>query len=1060
MKFRANLDADKTRNLENKIQDILSLQVIPEFHVTRIKLLNLAYESALKSKVYTNADSYLTEILRQKKVLFGDDSPEYHLTVTETANFYVDFTDKLEEAGKIYNSSFENIVVPQISPGHYSYVRTLNHEAKYYEANDKLAQAANMLDKALDATRTKYDNTDFEYGIELDQIAALQIKLGMYEEAWKNTGEALEILENERRNPYHVVNYVKAMETQAKLLALNGDFEEAKDVIKRSQRLLFRADDLTQYDELSSIIDLAEVYVKYGRISDTENLLATALGEYEKLYGSNSRNLVAPLLSYGNLKLFTGDYAEAERFTRRAVNISQSQYGRESSKTARCNILLAKIYTAIGDYEKAQQNIENAMSIQEKIFGRDHIEFAKSQAQLGLVMFFNAESPERIERTFEEAKKTIAAKLGNQTPLYADVLKDISMLYIQEHRYKEAFNSLAISEAIWEALLNTKKNVNAASIYTLTGDVYYQQKDYANAEKKYKQAVNLYETFFSPDHPEYVRVISKLAKVYYMQGDKRKAKKSLQEVIDKYDSFIKAYFPALSEREKAKYWNTIKSDYEFYISLAMTFKDEDPKMIEQAFNNALSTKAILLSSSIKIRERILNGNDEELKALYNEWLSKKELLTTALSMRIDQLEANEINPVALNDEVEQLEKELSERSELIKANNEQSIITWENVQEVLKPNEVAIEMVRYRHFDHVFTDSVIYAGLYVKNQKVQKKPAVFTINNGRELENKYFRAYRNSIIYERHDRFSNEQFWQPIAKIVGPTATIYLSPDGIYNMINLEAIPVSDTEYVLDNSNIILVSNTKDIFLNALEKKTKKAENASMFGNPIYYLEASANTEHKIGQLKGTEEEINELDKLLQAKGWTTEKKLETEATEAEIKAVKNPEIMHIATHGFFTPEKEIPQDALAGQNEAQLSENPLLRTGLLMAGAGDVLNKTQFNYNIEDGILTAYEAMSMNLDQTDLVVLSACETALGDLAIGEGVYGLQRAFMVAGAKTLIMSQFKVNDEATQKLMVNFYQKWLATGKKRDSFIQAKKELRNEFKNPKFWGAFIMIGLE
>ena len=701
-----------------------------------------------------------------------------------------------------------------------------------------------------------------------------------------------------------------------------------------------------------------------------------------------------------------------------------------------------------------------ALSIQEQVFGRNHIEFAKSQSQLGLVMFYNGESPEKIEAVFEEAKTTIADKLGNRTPLYADVLRDISLLYIQEHRFDDAFNALALSETIWETRLSSKKNVNVASIYTLTGDVYYQQKDYASAEKKYKQAVNLYETFFSPEHPEYVRVISKLAKVYYMQGDKRRAKKSLQEVVEKYDHFIKAYFPALSEREKAKYWNTIKSDYEFYVTLAMTFKDEDPEMIEKVFNNALTTKAILLSSSIKIRERILNGDDEELKALFNEWLIKKELLTTALSMSFEQLEANDIDPIALQNEVELIEKSLSEKSELIKSSNEESIITWEKVQSVLDENEVAIEMVRYRYFDHVFTDSVIYAGLYVKNEKVQKKPDVFTLENGQELEGKYFKAYRNSIIFRRQDPFSNEQYWQPIAEVVGPTATIYLSADGVYNQINLEAIPVSDTEYVLDNSNIILVSNTKDIYLSSLKEPLEKNDNASMFGNPIYYLEASADTRREYDQLQGTEVEINEVNQLLAGKGWTTTTKMETSATEEAIKSVNNPEIIHIATHGFFTPQEKIQQGALSDQNEAKLAENPLLRTGLLMAGAGDLLNKTKFNYNIEDGILTAYEAMSMNLDKTDLVVLSACQTGLGDLAIGEGVYGLQRAFMVAGAKTLIMSMFKVNDEATQKLMINFYQKWLASGKKRESFIQAKKELRNEFKDPYYWGAFIMIGLE
>lgn len=1060
--FRAGLDKEKTGKIETKVWQLLaSTSIIPEFHVTRINLLNYAYQAALINKTYDRADNNLHEILRQKEALYGEESPEYNISVTESANFFIDFTDKVDEAGKIYRENFEAIVKPQIKPGHIIYVRTLNHQAKYYESTDQLKLANKKLGEALIATREKYDNTDIKYGIELDKIAKLKIKLGDYLGAIENSDEALKILEHSKKDRANLVYYVEGLETKAKLLALGGDFSEAKSTLIRSQKLLFKAEDLTQYDELASAIDLAEITVKFGRISQTESLLSNSLTTYEKLYGPTSRNLIPPLLSYGNLKLFTGDYAEAEKFARRSLNIAQQLFGENSSKTAKSNLLLAKVYTAIGDYEKSEQYIKEALKIQESIYGRDHIDFAKSQSQLALAMFFNGEDSKKIEMIFEEAKKTIADKLGNRTPLYADLMRDISLLYIQEHRFDDAFNALSLAETIWETRLKSKKNVNVAAIYTLTGDIYYQQKDYAKAEDKYKQARSLYENFFNPNHPEYVRVLSKLAKVYYMQGDKRKAKKTLQEVIDKYDIFIQNYFPALSEREKAKFWNTIKSDYEFYVSLAMVFKDEDPKMIENVFNNALTTKAILLSSSIKIRETILNGDDDELKSLYNDWLSKKEFLTTALSMSFDQLTANEIDPVAIQDEVDQLEKQLSEKSELIRSSKTQNEIVWQNVQSVLKKNEIAIEMVRYRYFDHVFTDSVIYAGLYVKNAKIQKKPGVFTINNGRDLETKYFKAYRNSIIYRRHDRYSNAQYWQPIAKVVGPTATIYLSADGVYNQINLEAIPVDDNNYVLDNSNIILVSNTKDIYLNALKKRTAdNRDNASIFGNPIYYLEASGNTKHKIGQLQGTEVEINDLNQLLTKQGWHTSTLLERSATEQAIKSVDNPNIVHIATHGFFTPEDKINQDALHDQNDAKLAENPLLRTGLLMAGAGDVLDKTKYNYNIEDGILTAYEAMSMNLDKTDLVVLSACETGLGDLAVGEGVYGLQRAFMVAGAQTLIMSMFKVNDEATQKLMINFYTKWLATGKKRASFVQAKKELRNEFKDPKDWGAFIMIGLE
>ena len=204
--------------------------------------------------------------------------------------------------------------------------------------------------------------------------------------------------------------------------------------------------------------------------------------------------------------------------------------------------------------------------------------------------------------------------------------------------------------------------------------------------------------------------------------------------------------------------------------------------------------------------------------------------------------------------------------------------------------------------------------------------------------------------------------------------------------------------------------------------------------------------------------EVNELNALLNQKGWLSEAFLELDATESQIKKLDNPRVFHIATHGFFMPEIEDTGEEKLLQNAA--AKNPLLRTGLMLVGAGDILNKTDFNYNIDDGILTAYEAMNLNLDQTELVVLSACETGLGDLEVGEGVYGLQRAFLVAGARNLIMSMFKVDDDATQQLMVTFYRRWLETGEMRASFIQAKKEVRNKYKDPIYWGAFIMIGME
>ena len=1056
------LENKKSKGIESSCLALLTnYDKIPKVHKQRIELYQFAYQAAILEKNYINADSYLTKILNQKEALYGTDAPEFHLTKTEVANFYIDYTDKISEAGEIYQKSFEEIIKPQIQPGHISYVRIQNHLGNYFELTDHFDKAKKAIEEALLATRIKYNDTDITYGNELVKIADLQINIGAYNEAEKNIVLAIEILDYLKKDKENVVQLVQALEVEAKLNAMKGNFEDAKNEIIRTQKYLSKATNLTGYDELASNISLAEIYVKYGRINLTKELLDEAKLEYTNLFGNKSHKLIAPLLSLGNLRLVKGEYTEAEKITREALSIAENSFGTNSSKTAFCKKQLATIYTTLGDYNKALENINSTISIQKSVYGNEHIEVAKSLSQLGLIKFYRNDSPKNIEPIFDEAKKIIADNIGNRTPMYADVIKNLSVIYIEQNRFDDAFNSLSLAETIWKTRLNSKKNVNLASIYSLTGDVYYQQKNYQQAEEKYNEAKKLYEDFFSDTHPEYVRILSKLSKVYYMQGDKRKAKKTSQQVIFNYDAFIKTYFPALSEREKSEYWNTIKTDYEFFNTIAIEFREEDPSLIEKVYNNALATKAILLNSSIKIRESILNGNNEEMKKLYLSWVAKKEFLTTVLSMSTDQLIENEIDATSLTNEVEQLEKQLSEKSEIFGENNSKNKIVWENVQSVLNPDEVAIELVRFRYFDHVFTDSIIYLGAFVKNEKEQKKPEMFIINNGKELEGKYFKVYRNSIIYKIKDHYSNENYWKPIVDVVGNTSTIYLSADGVYNQINLEAIPTSEDNFVLDNSNIILVSNTKDIYLNALQKKqVKQTKNASMFGNPTYYVDASRPSKGAISQLPGTEKEINALIQLLNKNNWTTTENLENKATESAIKMVKNPKIFHIATHGFFTPTKQIEQNAATSLKETTALENPLLRTGLLLTGAGNILNKTEYNYNEEDGILTAYEAMNMNLDQTDLVVLSACETGLGETKVGEGVYGLQRAFMVAGAKTLIMSMFKVDDTATQKLMINFYQKWLTTGNKRQSFVEAKKELRNEYKEPIYWGAFIMIGLE
>ena len=208
--------------------------------------------------------------------------------------------------------------------------------------------------------------------------------------------------------------------------------------------------------------------------------------------------------------------------------------------------------------------------------------------------------------------------------------------------------------------------------------------------------------------------------------------------------------------------------------------------------------------------------------------------------------------------------------------------------------------------------------------------------------------------------------------------------------------------------------------------------------------------------LPGTKTEVENIARIYQDLNQKPVVYTQNEALESAVKDVDNPKALHIATHGFFLEDLELPET----EQEDLYAQNPLLRSGVIMAGVNNFLTKEVDLDALggEDGVLTAYEAMNMNLSNTEIVVLSACETGLGTIKNGEGVYGLQRAFQIAGAKSMIMSLWSVDDDATQELMSAFYDNWRKTGDKKSAFQKAQMQVKEKYKYPFFWGAFVLVG--
>jgi CHAT domain-containing protein len=349
------------------------------------------------------------------------------------------------------------------------------------------------------------------------------------------------------------------------------------------------------------------------------------------------------------------------------------------------------------------------------------------------------------------------------------------------------------------------------------------------------------------------------------------------------------------------------------------------------------------------------------------------------------------------------------------------------------------------------------------------------INKTNDFETDYINDYINKIYDRVEDDLSYNRFWKPIASQLTGITKVYMCADGIYNQINIYTLKDPITQkYVLDQLNVSMLPNLSYI-LN--DVKTNTNHTAELYGFPDYDYDFSkkvtvAKTTDvlavnrygaaKLIPLPGTKTEVDNISAFLKGVKWNVNMFQKELASEQQLKQTQSPKVLHIATHGFFLSNVNNTNDkSMMGFESTKLKMNPLLRSGIMLAGASAVAKDTSNSKQDQDGIFTAYEASLLNLNNTDLVILSACETGLGVDLNNQGVYGLQRAFYIAGAKNLIMSLWMVDDDATQILMTEFYKEWSLNPTQASitpAFKKAQREVRKKYPHPYYWGAFTLLG--
>jgi CHAT domain-containing protein/Tfp pilus assembly protein PilF len=653
--------------------------------------------------------------------------------------------------------------------------------------------------------------------------------------------------------------------------------------------------------------------------------------------------------------------------------------------------------------------------------------------------------------------------LSPSDPLYITALNNLATAYRKNNQFKQATENLVKAEKLLKK--NGMENSEvAATILNNIAVLNTSDGEYEQAAAHYKKAYEIKRSIYGENSIMLLDAISNLAVTYWALGKPQDGiplfKKSM-ELATKQVAYV---FPNLNENEQIQFYQKLKEDFERFNTIAIQWSAHDSDLISQMFQNRTIIKSLQFFTQQRRKNLIQIKNDSSLNNLVSRVKAKRDALGRLYQLPLQEL-GNANNTVAqLEKEIDILEKTISQKTSegLYKNDRTAKELHWTSFIDRLQPNEAIVELIRFRKYDRQtsskkdffgFTDSVYYAALVIKKE-TRRTPELVLLKDGTNLETRYFYYYKNAMKFEVDDGLSYKFFWEPIQRTLGGKTRIYLASDGVYHKLNVNTLREPQTgKFLLERYDIIHLLNPIQFLENKRPFNDSK-RNAVLMGDPVFDVDPGGPRERGVAfnhftGLPGTQAELRAIDKVLKANSWKTGLFLKGAATEANLKALHSPTILHLASHGFFSSE-------IVSLN-VEAKKEFLFHSGIVLTGANQSLATRSTSFE-NDGIVTAFEVMNIDLTNTQLVVLSACETGLGKIENGEGVFGLQRSFMQAGARNVLISLWKVDDEMTKDLMIKFYQYLTLGHSLSQSLKQAQLDQSRIVSNPSSWGGFILVG--
>ena len=941
-----------------------------------------------------------------------------------------------------------------------NYLVIVNDLGLLYWHIDDYATAEKLLLKNIN-TRKELGNTSDNYYVDaVRNLATIYSRQGKFQKAsacYKDIVFNVTSVHNEEHwlaaerliELYEINNYLDSA-----LLLCNRFHKEAVDTRSRAWVM-----DLT--------LAKGRLNRKLRKYEEARNILEPLEKELQPEKETHRKSMyVGTLQELGLLSLETGKLNDAEKKLLQCFRLIKSGELVDSQRQVEVLNNLASAYERLNVSDKAMVYYQQALDLCQALYGPDDISTLTIKNNIAGIHLRVGDLSSAI-KSYEEISKSLAGH-SSYAVLHITVLNNLATAYRKSNQFSEASGRLKVALT----MVSTNKLDNedlSAVVLNNQAVLLTAMNEPEKAIEYYEKAYAIKQKLFGENSVSLMDLTGNMAVVYWALKKPELAiplfRKSSALAIRQ----IKYIFPNLNENEQIQFYQRIKEDFERFNAVAFQSAKQHPDLLKDVFNNQVVVKSILFFTQQHRQNLINQKRDTVLLKQYELMRSKREQLGHFYQLSLKDLATAETSASTLEKEIDQLEKAISlKTSETVSEKMMEREIKWGHIQKTVAPDQALIELIRVRKYDlktfvennadrvrFGFTDSVYYGALLTTSSTTES-PQLILFKDGNNMETRFLNYYRNALIYGVEDNNSYTSYWQPIESYLTNKSRIYLSGDGVYHRLNLNTIRhATSGEYLLQRYDIHYLLNPGQF---NQEKSTEvSSKKAILFGDPNF--DASASSQSVTGKdhyetfqrLPETQKEVVRINDILKTTGWTTNVFLQKTATETNAKAVHSPDLLHIATHGFFSIDKVKLTD--------EAKKDFLFYSGLVFAGANKNIGAEK-GHAEDDGILTAYEVMNLDLSSTKLVVLSACETGLGRIENGEGVYGLQRSFLQAGARNVMLSLWKVDDLLTQELMGQFYQYLFKGNPARTALKLAQLDMLKKRKDPFGWGPFILVGVD